>query len=125
MSIRYFTVEEANELLPEINALMERLQSRRANVIDSREQLTDLLSGGYSDVGGPVASALVQDFIAIEAIAQKIRSYGCVIKDLNAGLVDFLSKRGDREVYLCWRFGEPQVAFYHELHSGYGGRQPL
>ena len=125
MTAHYFTVEEANELLPEISALMEKLQSRRANVISLRQQMTELLSRSPSDVGGPVASSLVQDFIAIEALAQKIKSHGCIIKDLNAGLIDFLSIRGDREVYLCWRFGEPQVAFYHELHSGFAGRQPV
>ena len=125
MTTRYFTVEEANELLPEINTLMEKLQSRRANVISARQQMKDLLSVGHSDVGGSLASALVQDFIAIEALAQRIRSFGCVIKDLNAGLIDFLSVRDDREVYLCWRFGEPKVAFYHELHSGFAGRQPV
>lgn len=125
MSTRYFTLEDANELLPEIIALMEALQARRANVIESRKQVSELLASGQSDVGGPVASALAQDFIAIETLAQKIRSYGCVIKDLNSGLVDFLSKRSGREVYLCWRYGEAQVAFYHELHTGFKGRRPV
>ena len=100
MSSRYFTVEEANKLLPEISALMETLQARRANVIESRQEMVDLLARNQSDVGGPVASALVQDFIAIETLAQQIRSYGCIIKDLNTGLVDFLSRRGEREVYV-------------------------
>ena len=125
MPARYFTVEEANDLLPEISALMEALQARRANVIESRKQISDLLATGQSDVGGPVASALAQDFAAIESLARHIRSYGCVIKDLNTGLVDFLAKRNGREVYLCWRCGEPQVAFYHELHTGFKGRQPV
>jgi hypothetical protein len=125
MTSRYFTVEEANELLPEISVLMEALQIRRANVIESRQEMAELLARNRSDVGGPVASALVQDFIAIETIAQQIRSFGCIIKDLNTGLVDFLSKRGEREVYLCWRHGEPRVAFYHELHTGFGGRKPV
>jgi hypothetical protein len=125
MSVRYFTVEEANDLLPEISALMEALQARRANVIESRKQISDLLATGQSDVGGPVASALAQDFAAIESLAKRIRTYGCVIKDLNTGLVDFLARRNGREVYLCWRYGEPQVAFYHELHTGFKSRQPV
>jgi len=125
MTVRYFTVDEANTLLPEISSLMESLQARRASVIESKQDMVELLSKQQSDVGGPVASALVQDFIAIEDLARQIRSYGCLVKDLNSGLVDFLSKRGDREVYLCWRFGEPRVAFYHELHSGFAGRRPL
>ena len=125
MTVRYFTVDEANALLPEISELMESLQARRTRVVESRQHMVELLSKRRSDVGGPVASALVQDFIAIEDLARQIKSYGCLIKDLNTGLVDFLSKRGDREVYLCWRFGEPRVAFYHELHTGFAGRHPI
>jgi hypothetical protein len=125
MSARYFTIEEANELLPEISALMESLQARRASVIESKPEMTELLAKNQSDVGGPIAAAMTRDFIAIESLANRIRSHGCVIKDLNSGLVDFLSEREGREVYLCWRFGEPQVAFYHELHTGYRGRRPV
>lgn len=125
MPTRYFTLEDANELLPEIIALMEALQARRANIVESRQQISEILTGKQSDFGGPVASALAQDFMAIETLAQKIRSHGCVIKDLNSGLVDFLSKRSGREVYLCWRYGESQVAFFHELHTGFNGRRPV
>jgi len=55
----------------------------------------------------------------------QIRSHGCLIKDLNTGLVDFLSKRDGREVYLCWRYGEPRIDFYHELHTGFKNRQQI
>ena len=90
-----------------------------------RHEVADLLEDTPSDVGGPAASRMVQDFIAIERLANKIRAYGCVIKDLNAGLLDFLAEIDGREVYLCWRYGEPSVEFYHELHTGYSGRQRL
>ena len=98
METRYFSVEEANELLEEIEPLMERLLERRAKVVESRPQITQFLEGGYSDVGGPAASELVLDFMAIERLARKIRSHGCIIKDLNSGLVDFLSKRDGHEI---------------------------
>ena len=78
-----------------------------------------------SDFGGPEASEMVQDFIAIERLAIRIRTHGCIIKDLNNGLIDFLSTRDGREVYLCWRFGEPRVEFYHDLNTGFKGRQPI
>jgi hypothetical protein len=45
------------------------------------------------------------------------------VKDLNAGLIDFPARRDGREVLLCWRYGEPQVEFYHELHTGFAGRK--
>jgi hypothetical protein len=47
------------------------------------------------------------------------------LKDLNIGLLDFLSLRGGREIYLCWRYGEAEICYWHDLDAGYGGRQPL
>lgn len=125
MPPRYFTVEEANEVLSEVEPLMGELLRRRARVVAARKELGGVVEDLQSDVGGPVASQLVQEFMAIEQLVRKIQSYGCVVKDMNAGLLDFLSERDGREVYLCWRYGEPQVAFYHELHTGYNGRQPV
>lgn len=123
MTVRYFTVEEANAILPEIRPLMADLLNRRAKVVESRHELIPILKRPHKDVGGGAASEIVQEFIAIERLARKIRSYGCVIKDLNAGLVDFLSERDGRDVYLCWRFNEPTIEFYHELHTGFNGRE--
>lgn len=125
METRYFSVEEANELLADIEPLMERLLERRTKVVESRQKIYQLLAAGNSDFGGPAASELAQDFMVIERLARKIRSHGCIIKDLNNGLVDFLSKRDGREIYLCWRYGEPRVEFFHELHMGFKGRQHI
>ena len=125
MTARYFTVEEANALLSEIRPLMSQLLDRRGKVVESRHEMAPFLKKHGHNVGGGAASTIVQDFIAIERLAKKIRSYGCVIKDLNGGLVDFLSERDGREVYLCWRYNEPSIEFYHELHTGFNGREPV
>jgi hypothetical protein len=68
---------------------------------------------------------MAREFLIIEQLLEKIQAHGCFVKDMNAGLVDFLAKRDGRDVYLCWRYGEPQVAHYHDLHTGYNGRQPV
>jgi hypothetical protein len=125
MPARYFSVEEANALLPEIRPLMSNLLNRRGKVVETRHQMAPFLRKHGHNVGGGPASDIVQDFIAIERLAKKIRSYGCVIKDLNGGLVDFLSERDGREVYLCWRYNEPSIEFFHELHTGFNGREPV
>ena len=125
MTARYFTVEEANALLPEIRPLMAELMERRAKVVSTRGELEPMLESGGDNFGGPKASEMVLEFMAIERLASGIRSRGCVIRDLNAGLVDFLSERDGREVYLCWRYGEPRVEFYHELNAGFQGRQRI
>jgi hypothetical protein len=125
MSIRYFTVEEANALLPELEPLVGRLLELRAQVSVESRQLTGLLSDLRSDVGGVEASHLVGEFAEIEELVGRVGAYGCVLKSLEAGLLDFLCERDGRDVFLCWRYGEPAIQYFHELHSGYQGRRPL
>lgn len=125
MPARHFTVQEANALLPRLEPLVGDLLERRARVVSMRKQLGHTLKDIQSDVGGPIQSQMVQDFIIIERLVHRIQSYGCILKDMNSGLLDFLSERNGREVYLCWRYGEPKVAYYHELHTGFSGRRPV
>ncbi|NLF66527.1 MAG: DUF2203 domain-containing protein [Chloroflexi bacterium] len=125
MKARYFTVDEANALLPVIEPLVGELLERRARVVVSRQTLGAVLDDYHSDVGGQSATEMAAEFGRIEKLVERIQSYGCVLKDTNSGLVDFLAEMNGREVFLCWRYGEPRVAFYHELHSGFNGRQPV
>jgi hypothetical protein len=62
---------------------------------------------------------------ALKSELAEIESYGCVIKDLEIGLVDWFGKNGDRVVLLCWRFGEPEVAYFHDVEAGFAGRRPI
>jgi hypothetical protein len=122
---RYFTLEEANALLPPIKLLMGQLLKRRARLVQARSGVEAILEDLQRNFGGTAVSEATQDMIMIEKLATRIRGYGCVLKDLNAGLVDFLAERDGREVYLCWRYGEPEIKYYHELHTGFAGRQRL
>jgi hypothetical protein len=120
---RHFTLEEANALLPKIKPLLGQLLKRRARLVKARPEVEAVLEDLQRNFGGVAVSQATQDMIAIEKLAANIRAYGCVLKDLNAGLVDFLAERDGREVYLCWRYGEPEIKYYHELHTGFAGRQ--
>lgn len=125
MSMRYFTLDEANALLPELEPLVGRLLELRARVSHESRAIGEMLSDLRSDVGGPSASRLAKEFEVIETLIAQIQSYGCVMKSLEAGLLDFLCERDGRDVFLCWRYGEPSILYYHELHTGYQGRQPV
>ncbi|MDX1662277.1 MAG: DUF2203 domain-containing protein [Candidatus Promineifilaceae bacterium] len=125
MSTRYFTVEEANSLLPEIEPLVGELLERRARVVRTRDQVEGILEDPHSNMGSAAATRMAQEFATIEQLVERIQAYGCYLKDMNAGLVDFLSERDGREVFLCWRYGESSIHYYHELHTGYNGRQPV
>jgi hypothetical protein len=125
MPVRYFTIEEANALLPTLKPLLAELLERRARSAQKGQWIADALRQPHVDVGGPVFSELTAEFVVIEDLLNKIKGTGCVVKSLEGGLVDFLAKIDGRDVYLCWRYGEESVTHYHELHTGYRGRQPL
>lgn len=123
--MRYFTVDEANALLAEIRPIMADLLERRARVAVARDQLKPVISDRWSNTGSAEASAIVGEFIAIEQLIDQLQAFGCEIKDINGGLLDFPARINDREVYLCWRYNEPSIQFYHDLHTGFAGRKPL
>jgi hypothetical protein len=62
---------------------------------------------------------------AKDELTETIEQSGIVLRDIDRGLVDFPAIFEDREVYLCWELGEDDVAFWHDLDGGYGGREPL
>jgi hypothetical protein len=61
----------------------------------------------------------------METLVKAIQGTGALLKDLNSGLVDFLTIREGRQVYLCWRFGEDEISYWHEIETGFSGRLPL
>jgi len=70
----------------------------------------------------PTARALVEE---LDGIVREIEESGAHLKDIRLGLVDFPAERNGEVVYLCWQFGEPEVAFWHRVEEGFAGRQPL
>lgn len=111
--------------MPTIEPLMGELLERRAKCAQEGQLIAGQLRQPHVDIGGPVLSDLTAEFIRIERLLSRIKDTGCVVKNLQGGLIDFLSKIDGRDVYLCWRYGEESVAHYHELHTGFRGRQPL
>lgn len=124
-STRFFTLAEANALLPSIKPLMASLLDHRAHAVRLSRELAPLLEEPHLDLGGDDFNELLTDFAVIEQVLEELKSYGCVVKSIDAGLIDFLAEVDGRPVYLCWRFGEERIEFYHELHAGYQGRTRL
>jgi len=128
---RFFTVEEANLELPRLRQWLPRLQARRRRLDVVQRKLGELTLKAAANgnlleeevhATQREAKRLTEEF---DKLIAKINDLGCEIKDIEQGLVDFPGLREGREVYLCWRLGEPEVAFWHELDAGFGGRQPL
>jgi hypothetical protein len=61
----------------------------------------------------------------LSALVSELTDIGCELKDANIGLIDFIGRHDGRDIYLCWRLGEDNIQFWHELHAGFAGRQPI
>lgn len=72
-----------------------------------------------------LAQAVERESAAVAECIREIQRLGAEVKDPETGLVDFPARRGEEEVLLCWRLGEPEVAFWHSLEGGFAGRRPL
>ncbi|MBE2222303.1 MAG: DUF2203 domain-containing protein [Anaerolineae bacterium] len=123
--IKLFTVEEANAVLPEIIPLMATLLEKRAKVMVQRQGMGSILNDLHVDVGGPALNELVKEFEAIERLIDTVQAFGCLVKDINVGLLDFPAELYGQQVLLCWRYGEESVAHYHGIHEGFNGRSPI
>ncbi|MEI2697425.1 MAG: DUF2203 domain-containing protein [Microthrixaceae bacterium] len=126
MPSRFFTLDEANAALPQLNELLEQLMQARRAIIDAQPELWPILKKAIGNGGSKKAGQMLAEFQRVQAAHQAIEALGVVLKDPDAGLLDFLHRRPDgREVYLCWRYGEPKVSHWHELHGGFAGRKPV
>lgn len=123
---QYFTVEEANRLIPQIKAMIEQLRQARRRVLSHRPTAEAVAQKAGGNGGGNEAGAYLSDYSRTlgRGLAQ-LQAMGVVLKDLERGLIDFPHWREGREVYLCWKYGEERIDYWHETDSGYTGRQPL
>ncbi len=112
-------------MLPRIRPIVESVLAARQRIIDAQPEVWPTLEKAVGNGGSQKAGALVEEFKKIENGIKAIQALGAVVKDVNTGLIDFPALRGDREVFLCWRYDEPAVAFWHELHTGFEGRQAI
>ena len=122
---RYFSVEEANDLLPELRRLLTGIREVRHSLVVEWERAQPVLKAAGSNGGGKEASGYVSDLTRLNALLQDLTRQGVIIKDFDRGLVDFPHWRDGREVFLCWELAEDRVRFWHDLESGYAGREPI
>lgn len=127
---RLFSLDDALELLPTVRQLIVEIQAAKREMDDASGELDRLmgLSGGNGHLAADVASArmVVQEQgQRLESLIGELDSLGVELKGIDDGLVDFPSEREGRVVYLCWRVGEDTIAYWHELTTGFAGRQPL
>jgi hypothetical protein len=119
---RRFTVEEANAELGELRERLPRLREARQRLIDTSERIAAAVE---IDGGGVAGTDWFQAQEALKAELLWLADRGVLLRDPDTGLVDFPADREGRRVFLCWRLGEDDVAWFHEEESGFAGRRPL
>jgi hypothetical protein len=131
---RVFTLEEVNDLLPTLSAVVKRQLERRSEI----ETLLMRLGRELGDVPERIVlnpadptdvrdlkRDLVRRIAEYRAGWREIEEMGAVLKDARMGLLDFYGNVDGRLVWLCWKYGESEVAHYHMLNEGYSGRKPI
>jgi hypothetical protein len=119
---RLYTLEEANAQLPDLRERLPRLRLARDGLIAASERIKEAVA---SDGGGVAEAGWFTHQQTLKTELEHLAERGILLRDPEVGLIDFPAERGGRPVYLCWRLGEDQVAWYHEANAGFGSRKPL
>jgi hypothetical protein len=128
----FFTLDEANSLLPALEPRLHRLMIMRQQLREHQQALGEFRvrasQHGGALPGSRFGQAKMESARLLAEIREGVRpieSWGCLIKDLDHGLVDFLARRGQGQVLLCWCLGEPEIRYWHGLQEDFAGRKPL
>jgi len=121
---RHFTRAEASALLPRLTAMLDRLREAKDELTD-QEAHEALAEAAPTNGGGEEGRQVGIAFLEVRRLLETIERAGIVLRDIDRGLVDFPALLDGREVYLCWELGEEDVAYWHDMDAGYGGREPL
>jgi hypothetical protein len=125
LKLKYFTVKEAEALIPTIQGVMDAALETKFQ-IEKKVDDWRKVHKSINEVEDAVFRGQV-DFLAahLEKQLEQITELGCLPKDLDQGLVDFPARIDSKEAYLCWRMGEKKITHWHGLTEGFGGRKPI
>jgi hypothetical protein len=129
---RYFTVAEANATLPLVRAIVRDIMELARDLRDRQGRLNRFqavaqkpANDAYQEEIDHARADFERDQERLHDYEHELRNLGVELKDYFIGLIDFPCLMDDREVYLCWKAGEPEVGFWHDLEAGFAGRQRI
>ena len=132
---KYFTIDEANNALPLVRAIVGDIVAKYSEVSERKsrlDQIRDPRSNrerGSQDLYGEelaqVEEELEKEIAQLQEFIDELEKLGIELKDISRGLIDFPSLMEGREVYLCWLLGEDEIGHWHEIDAGFAGRQSL
>jgi hypothetical protein len=124
-SERIFTRSEASALLPTLRPLLEDLRDVWRQIKELNPEIEKIRKKAMLDAFSPHGVEYVESVSHLMIAMAQVREMGVLVKDLDKGLIDFRYLKDDHVVYLCWQLGEESIDYWHEIESGFGGREPL
>ncbi len=120
---KYYTPKEANEALVVVRSMVKELMDIAERIRAHQPEYWSVVQKSAGNGGNPALSKLLPDFDRLDSLLHKVQDMGIEVKDLTIGLIDFVGLYDGREVYLCWKYGEDSIQFWHEIEAGFSGRQ--
>ena len=122
----YFTIKSANEALPGVIAKFNNLKKQKNEIIKAEQELQLIMSSTDSfEKYITQKQKLNSEMTKFYHLIEELEATGVSLKGLDQGLLDFPSKRFDEDVWLCWKDGETEIKFWHDMNSGFNGRKPI
>lgn len=125
MQTRTYTLDEARAALPQVKTYMAQIQAARQAILELRPTAWPVLQQAATNGGSRAAGKMALHVMRLEDAVKGILAMGIFIKDLDHGVIDFLGIRDGREVLLCWRYGEADILYWHDVNAGFAGRQAI
>lgn len=125
MQARTYKLAEARAALPQVKLLMGKIQAARQAILRLRPSAWAAIQKAAANGGSRAAGELALHAVVLEEGVKGILAMGIYIKDLDHGVIDFLGTRDGQEVLLCWRYGEEDIDFWHDVNAGFTDRQSI
>ncbi len=122
---RIFTRDEANRTLERLRPLVLDLQEEWERIKALNPEIQKTREKALMDAFSPHGVEYVESVSHLMLVMRQVREMGVLVKDLDKGLCDFPYLKQDRVVYLCWQLGEDSIEYWHDVESGFSGREPL
>ena len=127
MSIKnkYFSVEEANAFIPKLLIDIPRIQDLLKRLVNDFPDVRKAREKAQHNGGSLQGVDYINCVLMINSLTEELESKGCILKGIEHGLIDFPSLRDGKEVYLCWKNPETRIEYWHDIQSGFAGRQRI
>lgn len=122
MTTKLYTVEEANGLLPYLAPTLVELREKSEEAMRIRERVEQ---AAQTNGGSPHRARWSRTLARVTELIERLQEWELELRDVSTGLVDFPARVDGQDAWLCWRLGEPEVAYWHPRDTGFSDRRPL